>query len=84
MRDTTRRWLMCLVIWHGEIQWKNVAEQHELNKFVIQVGEEFGVKAQPQTHYPNRDVEDREPHKRLGLAKVAHNGLIVKATTCLC
>ena len=21
--------------WHGEIQWNNVPEQHELNKFVI-------------------------------------------------
>ena len=40
--------------WHGEIQWNNVPEQHELNKFVIQVCDEFGVKviSTADSHYP--------------------------------
>ena len=44
-------------------------EQHELNKFVIQVCDEFGVKviSTADSHYPNRDAwKDRELYKRLG------------------
>ncbi len=36
MRETTRNMLDVFGDrWHGEIQWNNVPEQHELNKFVI-------------------------------------------------
>ena len=45
MRETTRQMVDIFGDrWHGEIQWNNVPEQHELNKFVIQVCDEFGVK----------------------------------------
>ena len=30
--------------WYAEIQWNNIKEQHELNQYVIQVAQEFGVK----------------------------------------
>jgi len=70
MRETTRNMLDVFGDrWHGEIQWNNVPEQHELNKFVIQVCEEFGVKviSTADSHYPNRDAwKDRELYKRLG------------------
>jgi len=70
MRDTTRKMVDVFGDrWHGEIQWNNVPEQHELNKFVIQVCEEFGVKviSTADSHYPNRDAwKDRELYKRLG------------------
>ena len=48
------RWLMCLVIAGTEIQWNNVPEQHELNKFVIQVFDEFGVKVISTDSLPHR------------------------------
>ncbi len=70
MRDTTRKMVDVFGDrWHGEIQWNNVPEQHELNKFVIQVCDEFGVKviSTADSHYPNRDAwKDRELYKRLG------------------
>jgi DNA polymerase-3 subunit alpha len=70
MRETTRNMLDVFGDrWHGEIQWNNVPEQHELNKFVIQVCDEFGVKviSTADSHYPNRDAwKDRELYKRLG------------------
>ena len=70
MRDTTRQMVDVFGDrWHGEIQWNNVPEQHELNKFVIQVCDEFGVKviSTADSHYPNRDAwKDRELYKRLG------------------
>ena len=70
MRDTTRNMVDVFGDrWHGEIQWNNVPEQHELNKFVIEVCEEFGVKviSTADSHYPNRDAwKDRELYKRLG------------------
>ena len=29
--------------WYGELQWNNIPEQHELNKYIIQVCEGYGV-----------------------------------------
>jgi len=70
MRETTR----CMVDifgdrWYAEIQWNNIKEQHELNKYVIQVAKEFGVGlvSTADSHYPNPDAwKDRELYKRLG------------------
>tara|TARA_R110000824_G_scaffold19425_1_gene75229 strand:- start:37 stop:3480 length:3444 start_codon:yes stop_codon:yes gene_type:complete len=70
MRETTRNMVDVFGDrWHGEIQWNNVPEQHDLNKFVIEVCEEFGVKviSTADSHYPNREAwKDRELYKRLG------------------
>jgi DNA polymerase-3 subunit alpha len=70
MRETTRQMVDVFGDrWHGEVQWNNVPEQHELNKFVIQVCQEMGVKviSTADSHYPNPDAwKDREFYKRLG------------------
>ena len=55
--------------WYGELQWNNVPEQHQLNKFIIQMSKEFGIKliSTADSHYPNPDAwKDRELYKRLG------------------
>ena len=70
MRETTRR--MKAVFgdrWYGELQWNNIPEQHELNKYIIQVCSEFDVKlvSTADSHYPNPDAwKDRELYKRIG------------------
>ena len=70
MRTTTRRMIDCLGDrWYGELQWNNVPEQHELNKYVIQMHEEFGIEliSTADSHYPSADAwKDRELYKRLG------------------
>ena len=55
--------------WYGEIQWNRVPQQHELNKYVIQMHKEFDLKliSTADSHYPNPDAwKDRELYKRLG------------------
>ena len=70
MRDTTRR--MQAVFgdrWYGELQWNNIPEQHELNKYIIQIAKEFNMRliSTADSHYPRPDVwKDRELYKRLG------------------
>jgi len=70
MRETTRR--MKTIFgdrWYGELQWNNIPEQHELNKYIIQVCREFDVKliSTADSHYPNPDAwKDRELYKRIG------------------
>jgi DNA polymerase-3 subunit alpha len=70
MRTTTRRMIDCLGDrWYGELQWNNVPEQHELNKYVIKMHEEFGIEliSTADSHYPSSDAwKDRELYKRLG------------------
>ena len=56
--------------WYGELQWNNVPEQHELNRYIIQMHQEFGIDliSTADSHYYNADVwKDRELYKRLGL-----------------
>ena len=44
MRETTRKMLEVFGDrWYGELQWNNVPEQHELNKYVIAKHREFGI-----------------------------------------
>ena len=70
MRETTRR--MKAIFgdrWYGELQWNNIPEQHELNKYIIQVCSEFDVKliSTADSHYPSPDAwKDRELYKRIG------------------
>ena len=70
MRETTKRMVDCLGDrWYGELQWNNVPEQHELNEYVVQMHEEFGIEliSTADSHYPNPDAwRDRELYKRLG------------------
>ena len=70
MRETTRNMVEIFGDrWFGEIQWNNIPEQHELNKFVIKMHEEFGIKlvSTADSHYPNPVAwKDRELYKRLG------------------
>jgi DNA polymerase-3 subunit alpha len=55
--------------WYGELQWNNIPEQHELNKYIIQVATECGVElvSTADSHYPTPEAwRDRELYKRLG------------------
>jgi len=55
--------------WYGELQWNNVPEQHDLNRYIIQMHHEFGIEliSTADSHYYNADVwKDRELYKRLG------------------
>ena len=54
---------------YGELQWNNVKEQHELNRYILQMKEEYGIGivSTADSHYPNPDAwKDRELYKRLG------------------
>ena len=54
---------------YGELQWHNIAEQHLINKHVIEVAQKTGLKlvSTADSHYPNPDAwKDREIYKRLG------------------
>jgi len=70
MRSTTRRMIEIFGDrWYGELQWNNIPEQHDLNKFIIQMHEEFGIPliSTADSHYPGPDAwKDRELYKRLG------------------
>ncbi len=55
--------------WYGELQWNNVPEQHDLNKYIIQMHREYGIDliSTADSHYYNPEVwKDRELYKRLG------------------
>ena len=70
MRETTRRMVNIFGDgWYGELQWNNVPEQHDLNKYIIRMSEEFGIGlvSTADSHYPNPDAwKDRELYRRLG------------------
>ena len=55
--------------WVGEVQLNKIPEQHELNKYVIEMHKEFGIGlvSTADSHYPNPIAwKDRELYKRLG------------------
>jgi len=70
MRESTRRMVDIFGDrWYPELQWHNIPEQHELNKFIIQIAEEFNLKliSTADSHYPTKAAwRDRELYKRLG------------------
>ena len=70
MRETTRNMIDIYGDrWYGELQWNNIPEQHQLNKYIIQMHKEFGIEliSTADSHYPNKDAwKDRELYKRLG------------------
>ena len=69
MRETTRKMIDIFGDrWYGELQWNGLPIQHEINKYVIQVCDEFGVKliSTADSHYPTPDSwKDREIYKRI-------------------
>ena len=70
MRDTTTRMQKALGDrWCAELQWNSVPEQHALNKFVIQIADEFSLDliSTADSHYPSPEAwKERELYKRLG------------------
>jgi DNA polymerase-3 subunit alpha len=55
--------------WYGELQWNRVPQQHELNRHIIQIHKETGLKliSTADSHYPTPEAwQDRELYKRLG------------------
>ena len=70
MRETTREMQKIFGDrWYGELQWNNIPEQHMLNKYVIQMHEEFGIKliSTADSHYPSPTAwKDRILYKKLG------------------
>jgi DNA polymerase-3 subunit alpha len=70
MRETSRRMIDIFGDrWYAELQWNNIKEQHQLNQYIIQVAQEFGIGliSTADSHYPNPDAwKDRELYKRLG------------------
>jgi len=52
-----------------ELQWNNIEEQHDLNKFVIQIAKEFDLTlvSTADSHYPTSESwKDRILYKKLG------------------
>ena len=70
MRETSRQFVKIFGDrWYGELQWNNIAEQHELNQYIIEVCKEFDITliSTADSHYPNNEAwKDRELYKRLG------------------
>jgi DNA polymerase-3 subunit alpha len=70
MRETTREMVSIFGDrWYGELQWNNIPEQHEINKYIIQMSKEFGLKliSTADSHYPSPEAwKDREMYKQLG------------------
>ena len=69
MRTTTKNMISVFGDrWYGELQWNKVPEQHKVNKYVIQMAEEFGMQliSTADSHYPDPDSwKDRELYKKL-------------------
>ena len=54
---------------YAELQWNNIPEQHLLNRCLIKVSQQLGIKlvSTCDSHYPRPDAwRDREVYKRLG------------------
>jgi DNA polymerase-3 subunit alpha len=70
MRETTKEMMSIFGDrWYGELQWNNIPEQHELNKYIIKMHDEFGIEliSTSDSHYPNPDAwKDRELYRKLG------------------
>jgi len=70
MRGITERFISIFGDrWYGELQWNNVPEQHDLNRYIIQMHKEYGIKliSTADSHYPDPNAwKDRELYKRLG------------------
>ena len=59
MRETTQNMVDIFGdSWYAEIQWNNIKEQHELNKYVVQTAQEMDVRliSTAYSHYPTPDA----------------------------
>ena len=66
--------------WYGELQWHTDKKQHLINKLVIQMHKEFGIKliSTADSHYPSQEAwKDRELYKRLGFLGKGQARLVV-------
>ena len=76
MRLTTENMLGVLGDrWHGELQWWNSPDQHNLNQFVIKISKEYNLPliSTCDSHFYNPQVwKDRELYKRLHPGLAAH------------
>ena len=55
--------------WFAELQWNAIPEQHEINKYIIQIAREYDLEliSTADSHYPSQDTwRDRELYRRLG------------------
>jgi len=55
--------------WYGELQWNNIPEQHDLNKYIIQMKEEFNLQliSTADSHYPSPEAwQSRLLYRKLG------------------
>jgi len=70
MRDTTDNFLNIFGDrWYGELQWNNIPEQHQVNKFVIEICKEFNIPlvSTADSHYPRPELwKDRILYRKLG------------------
>ena len=70
MTDTVRRFKGIFGDrFYGELQWNAIPEQHEVNKHIIEVCAEAGIKliSTADSHYPRPELyKDRELYKQLG------------------
>jgi len=69
MRETTRNMQDIFGDrWYGELQWNSVPEQHEVNRYIIKIQEEFGFEliSTADSHYPTPEAwKDRELYRKL-------------------
>ena len=54
---------------YGEVQWNSIPEQHEINKYVLEICKEMDIRvvSTADCHYPSPDAwKDRELYKKIG------------------
>ena len=70
MRETSRQMIDIFGDrWYAEVQWHRIEDQHKLNKYVIQMAQEFNIKllSTADSHYPNPAVwKQREIYTQIG------------------
>ena len=80
MRETTEKMIEIFDDrWHGELQWWHNQDQHNLNKFIIQLQKEYDIPliSTADSHYFSPDVwKDRELYKRLRPGAISFFGEI--------
>jgi DNA polymerase-3 subunit alpha len=78
MRKTTSRMVDIFGDrWYAELQWNRIDEQHQLNKHIVEVANEFGVKliSTADSHYPSPKAwKQREIYKKIGWLKKGDDG----------
>ena len=80
MRETTEKMVEIFGDrWHGELQWWYNQDQHNLNKFIVQIQKEYDIPliSTADSHYFSPDVwKERELYKRLRPGAISFFGEI--------